>query len=199
MHVRIVFDSIEEWASKWQLKFHPKKCKTMRIGDKYPKYNYTMTAEVGTILQLEETAGVDLGGIPLSRAPQISRRNTRFAGTVIRPGYQFLPRFGDLVLSLASLLLTNMLKQIKQIRITLMMMFKVYTSPPNEVGLPLICMQRRGTQGRVALFILRMASCFVLLLTSKLANCNKSHQSVSPQGSNYQGIMFEKPRRAKFR
>ena len=43
-------------------------------------------------------AGVDLGGIPLSRAPQISRRDTRFAGTVIRPGYQFLPRFGDLIL-----------------------------------------------------------------------------------------------------
>ena len=48
-------DNIEEWASKWQLKFHPKKCKTMRIGDKYPKYNYTMTAEDGTIVQLEET------------------------------------------------------------------------------------------------------------------------------------------------
>ena len=27
----------------------------MRIGDKYPKYNYTMTAEDGTIVQLEET------------------------------------------------------------------------------------------------------------------------------------------------
>ena len=79
--------------------------------------------------------GVDVGGIPLSRAPQISRRDTRFAGTVIRPGYQFLPRFGDLILGLASLLLTNMFKQIKQIRITLMTMFKVHTSRPNEVGL----------------------------------------------------------------
>ena len=39
-------------------------------------------------------SGVDLGGIPLSRAPQIFRRNTRFAGTVIRPDYQLLPRFG---------------------------------------------------------------------------------------------------------
>ena len=47
--------------------------------------------------------GVDLGGIPLSREPQISRRNTRFAGAVIRPGYQFLPRFGDLILGLAPL------------------------------------------------------------------------------------------------
>ena len=51
----------------------------------------------GTII-----SGVDLGGIPLSREPQISRRNTRFAGTVIRPGYQFFPRFGDLILGLAS-------------------------------------------------------------------------------------------------
>ena len=41
------------------------------------------------------SAGVDLGGIPLSRAPQIFRRNTTFAGTVIRPDYQLLPRFGD--------------------------------------------------------------------------------------------------------
>ena len=47
-------------------------------------------------------SGVDLGGIPLSRAPhiplsrapQIFRRNTIFAGTVIRPDYQLLPRFG---------------------------------------------------------------------------------------------------------
>ena len=27
----------------------------MRIGEKYPKYNYTMIAEDGTIVQLEET------------------------------------------------------------------------------------------------------------------------------------------------
>ena len=48
-------DNIEEWVNKWQLKFHPKKCKTMMIGGKYPKYNYTMTTEDGTIVQLEET------------------------------------------------------------------------------------------------------------------------------------------------
>ena len=50
----------------------------------------------------QNKAGVDLGGIPLSRAPQIFRRNTRFAGTVIRLDYQFLPGFGDLILGLAS-------------------------------------------------------------------------------------------------
>ena len=53
--------------------------------------------------KVRHMSGVDLGGIPLSREPQIFRRNTRFAGTVIRPDYQFLPRFGDLILGLASL------------------------------------------------------------------------------------------------
>ena len=48
-------ENIEEWANKWQLKSHPKKCKTMRIGDKYPKYNYTITAEDETLVHLEET------------------------------------------------------------------------------------------------------------------------------------------------
>ena len=45
---------------------------------------------------------VDLGGIPLSRAPQIPKRNTRVAGAVIRPDYQFSPRFEDLIFRLAS-------------------------------------------------------------------------------------------------
>ena len=51
--------------------------------------------------------GVDLGGIPLSRTPQIFRRNTRFASAVIRPDYQLLPRFGDPIL-------LHVFKQIKK-------------------------------------------------------------------------------------
>ena len=76
-------DNIEEWASKWQLKFHPKKCKTMRIGDKYPKYNYTMTAEDGTIVQLEETVvEKDLGVVvdnklTLDAVERVQRRATK--------------------------------------------------------------------------------------------------------------------------
>ena len=38
--------------------------------------------------------GVDLGGIPLSRTPQVFRRNTRFTGTVIRPDYQLCRDLG---------------------------------------------------------------------------------------------------------
>ena len=77
--------------------------------------------------------------------PRFPRWGTRFAGTVIRPGYQFLPRFGDLILGLASLLLTNMFKQIKQIRITLMTMFEVYTMPTNEVAYANLYAMTRNT------------------------------------------------------
>ena len=84
-----------------------------------------------------EMTGVYLGGIPLSRAPQIFRRNTRFALTGIRPDYQFLllifgaiwgSDFRDNLITL-----TRLFKQAKQIRIPFMTMFKVNTCPPNEV------------------------------------------------------------------
>ena len=98
-------------------------------------------------------SGVDLGGIPLSRAPQIFRRNTIFAGTVIRPDYQFLQGIAAILVPgfRASTILTHMFKQIKRIRITLMAMFKVHPGSPKKevhsvpVGLQLICTQRRGT------------------------------------------------------
>ena len=81
--------------------------------------------------------GVYLGGIPLSRASQLFRRNTRFALTGIRPDYQFLllifaaiwgSDFRDNLITL-----TRLFKQAKQIRIPFMAMFKVNTCPPNEV------------------------------------------------------------------
>ena len=63
-----------------------------------------------------------------------------------------------------------MFKQIKQIIITLMAMFKVNPASPNEVPGTLMCTQRRGTPGVtrviVELFILRVAS-----LDSGLALC----------------------------
>ena len=80
---------------------------------------------------------LSIGGIPLSRAPQIFRRNTRFALTGIRPDYQFLllifaaiwgSDFRDNLIAL-----TRLFKQAKQIRIPFMAMFKVNTCPPNEV------------------------------------------------------------------
>ena len=55
-----------------------------------------------------------------------------------------------------------MFKNIKQIRITLMTMFKVNPGPPNEVRQSVGPMQRRGTRGSVCFFILRVASWLVL-------------------------------------
>ena len=61
--------------------------------------------------------GVDLGGIPLSRAPQIFRRNTRFAGTVIWPDYQFFCHDLGIWFRASTIILSHMFKQIKQITI----------------------------------------------------------------------------------
>ena len=75
--------------------------------------------------------------------------------------------------------LAHMLKQVKQIRITLMTMLKVNPSPPNEVDRStLICTQRRGTRV-IVVFCMWILQCIglcasnVRLLTSKLDNCNE--------------------------
>ena len=75
--------------------------------------------------------------------------------------YSVIPSTSDF--PACTIILTHMLKQMKQNIIALMTMFKVNPGPPNEVtGAPQICMQRRGTRLIVALFILRLASCLVL-------------------------------------
>ena len=112
--------------------------------------------------------GVDLGGIPLSRAPQIFRRNTRFAGTVIRPDYQLLPRFGDPILVRASIIRLTCPHVFKQIEIY--NYFVRSQSSPTKLRRTtvggLISMQRRGTRATVTgdcwLCILRVASWLVL-------------------------------------
>ena len=76
-------------------------------------------------------AGVDLGGIPLSRAPQIFRRNT--SNPVGLPTFAVIwgPEFRASIIRLTC---PHVFKQIKN-RITLMTMFriKVDRGPPNEV------------------------------------------------------------------
>ena len=52
----------------------------------------------------------------------------------------------DFRASIIRLTCPHMFKQIKQIRITLMTMFKVNPGPPNEVGQCCRPMQRRGTR-----------------------------------------------------
>lgn len=35
-------NKLQEWANKWQLKFHPKKCTILRVGTGHPEYKYYM-------------------------------------------------------------------------------------------------------------------------------------------------------------
>ncbi len=35
-------DSLQHWANKWQLRFHPKKCTVLRVGRNHPDYDYYM-------------------------------------------------------------------------------------------------------------------------------------------------------------
>ena len=91
--------NVVEWASKWQLKFHPKKCKTMRIGDKYPMHHYTMTAEDGTIVQLEETVmEKDLGVVVDNKLTSFSHHINRIVARanqvvgVIRRSFKYMDK-----------------------------------------------------------------------------------------------------------
>jgi hypothetical protein len=55
-------DALEEWSRKWLLRFHPDKCKVLRLGGKNPDFNYTMTGADGQDVCLEEiTDEKDLG------------------------------------------------------------------------------------------------------------------------------------------
>lgn len=46
---------LEEWSSQWLLKFHPDKCKVMRLGCGHPATKYFMTNSDGQPVTLEET------------------------------------------------------------------------------------------------------------------------------------------------
>ena len=44
--------SLQAWADKWLLKFHPNKCKIMSFGKKHPCYEYTMYTEDRSVVPL---------------------------------------------------------------------------------------------------------------------------------------------------
>ena len=46
-------DSLSQWAQKWQMKFHPNKCKVMRLGNSNPEFTYKMRTEEGDTVALE--------------------------------------------------------------------------------------------------------------------------------------------------
>ena len=47
-------DNLQAWATRWQMKFHPQKCKVMRIGRGHPDFTYEMVSD-GNIVPLTET------------------------------------------------------------------------------------------------------------------------------------------------
>jgi hypothetical protein len=48
-------NALENWSRDWLLKFHPEKCKVMRIGRGQPDFTYTMSSSDGSIVNLEVT------------------------------------------------------------------------------------------------------------------------------------------------
>ena len=45
---------MQDWADKWGMKFHPQKCKVMRIGTGHADFTYTMRDDDGNVTNLEE-------------------------------------------------------------------------------------------------------------------------------------------------
>lgn len=55
--------TLEHWAKKWQMSFHPDKCKILRIGSGHAPFTYTMEGEHEKITLATENEEKDLGVI----------------------------------------------------------------------------------------------------------------------------------------
>ena len=49
-------ERLEEWSDKWLLRFHPQKCKAMRVGKNHPPFTYHMKDKDGNRVDLTETS-----------------------------------------------------------------------------------------------------------------------------------------------
>ena len=55
-------DTLDAWSQKWMLKFHPDKCKIMRIGQRHREHTYSMKTSDGQTTEIKKTtAERDLG------------------------------------------------------------------------------------------------------------------------------------------
>ena len=55
-------DTLDAWSQKWMLKFHPDKCKIMRIGQRHREHTYSMKTSDGQTTEIKKTtAEKDLG------------------------------------------------------------------------------------------------------------------------------------------
>ena len=83
---------MEEWAAKWQLRFHPEKCIVLRLGKKNidTQTEYHMKRESGTVVLKEVHAEKDLGVLVDSKlsfkdqVSQVALKGNRVLGIVRR-------------------------------------------------------------------------------------------------------------------
>lgn len=66
-HLQRNIDALRDWSTTWQMKFHPGKCKVMRIGNNHPEFTYTMLDNDGKrvpldVSQVEKDLGVLIDG-----------------------------------------------------------------------------------------------------------------------------------------
>lgn len=90
-------DKLQEWAEKWQLNFHPDKCKIMIIGHGHPEFNYTLTTAAGTnpleCSHVEKDLGIHIDDqLRFTQHIQKSVSNTNKLLGVIRRTYQYLDK-----------------------------------------------------------------------------------------------------------
>ena len=82
-------DKLEDWASKWQMKFNVDKCKVMHLGKNNPNYGYTMQGStLGTTTQ-EKDLGVIVDNMlkPSAQCAAAAKRANRMLG-MIRKGME---------------------------------------------------------------------------------------------------------------
>ena len=56
-------EALESWANKWQLSFHPGKCKVLRVGSRHPEFQYLMHDGDNTVNLDFVNSETDLGVI----------------------------------------------------------------------------------------------------------------------------------------
>ncbi len=60
-------EELENWADTWQMQFHPKKCKVLRVGKNHPEFTYHMQSNGGScyleVVNSEKDLGVEIDNL----------------------------------------------------------------------------------------------------------------------------------------
>ena len=58
MRMQIDLDKLVEWADKWQMHFNASKCKVICVGQKNPRFSYSMSNNGLQVVETEKDLGV---------------------------------------------------------------------------------------------------------------------------------------------